>query len=342
MRCSIHIDAGYLYGALATRTTGSANRAAIKVIESALITELVAAATADSGLRLLRVLWYDAARDGIPDQHQKRIGLVDSVKLRMGRINPYGEQKGVDLRLGLDLVNLGVSRAAEVAYVISGDDDLTEAVEDAQNLGVQVKLMAVPDANGRPLSVAGNLSLAVDGILTIPASVIDLTVSRIVRPPAAVASAEPTEPTEPADAPESERPDDAKPTSHVVPKPRPSVIPPPVPAGAAPPARPAAPVPRPMPVYSTSSGMPGGQGWDRDIDPDLVEAIARSVYDVWATTAGDDERAAMLAGRPNIPPEIDRILLQDFVNRTGIYDIPTDSRYLLRDAFWVAVGGSHR
>lgn len=44
MRCSIHIDAGYLYSALATRETGSANRAAINVDEAALVRALVAIA----------------------------------------------------------------------------------------------------------------------------------------------------------------------------------------------------------------------------------------------------------------------------------------------------------
>lgn len=54
MRCSIHIDAGYLYSALATRETGSANRAAINVDEAALVRALVAIATDDAGMRLLR------------------------------------------------------------------------------------------------------------------------------------------------------------------------------------------------------------------------------------------------------------------------------------------------
>lgn len=61
MRFSIHIDAGYLYAALATRETGSSNRAAIRVDEAKLIHALVELAAQDSGMRPLRVLWYDAA-----------------------------------------------------------------------------------------------------------------------------------------------------------------------------------------------------------------------------------------------------------------------------------------
>ncbi len=98
VRFSIHVDAGYLYGALATRETGSSNRDAITVDEAVLIRDLVQAAD-DSGATLLRVLWYDAGRNG------------------------------------LDLRSMSITRAVEVAYVISGDDDLTEAVTDAQDQG---------------------------------------------------------------------------------------------------------------------------------------------------------------------------------------------------------------
>jgi uncharacterized LabA/DUF88 family protein len=134
VRFSIHVDAGYLYGALATRETGSSNRDAITVDEAVLIRDLVQAAD-DSGATLLRVLWYDAGRNGLPDGDQRRIEMLPGVKLRMGRINPIGEQKGVDLRLGLELMSMSITRAAGVAYVISGDDDLTEAVTDAQDQG---------------------------------------------------------------------------------------------------------------------------------------------------------------------------------------------------------------
>lgn len=147
MRFSIHVDAGYLYAALATRETGSSYRGGIQVDEKALIAELVAMAAADCKADPLRLLWYDAAKDSRPEPDQRRIGLLDGVRLRLGRINAFGEQKGDDLRLGLDMVSLGVNRAVEVACLLSGDDDLTEAVIEAQDLGLQVKLISVPSAN---------------------------------------------------------------------------------------------------------------------------------------------------------------------------------------------------
>lgn len=63
---------------------------------------------------------------------------------------------------------MGLARtgAASVAYLISGDDDLTEAVEEAQSLGMRVVLLGIDDKSSRIglASVADNLAFAVDAI----------------------------------------------------------------------------------------------------------------------------------------------------------------------------------
>lgn len=339
MRFSIHIDAGYLYAALATRTTGSSNRAAIKLDEASFISGLVELARADAELRLLRVLWYDAAKDGLPDSHQRKIGLINSVKLRMGRINTFGEQKGVDLRLGLDLVSVAVNRAVDVAYVVSGDDDLTEAVTDAQDLGLQVKLISVPSpVTARPLAVAMNLSLAVDSVLYLPDALMDATVTRIVNPaPTPVTPDEPTVvvPAAARPAAPSVVPNGAKvcpPGTRVGPGP----VVPPV-------ARPAVPLPTTVPaasvVWSSRTGAePVGDA--EQYDPAVIAEVARSVHSVWRASATQTEVETLHAGRPNVPPNVDRILLTDMVNRTGLADIPEWTRFELRRQFWAAAADS--
>ncbi len=90
--------------------------------------------------------WYDSARNGVPDPQQERIGELSKVKLRLGRFGVNGEQKGVDLRIGLDLVAHARNGASDVFFLVSGDDDLTEAVDEAQVNGVQVVVFAVPSA----------------------------------------------------------------------------------------------------------------------------------------------------------------------------------------------------
>ncbi len=81
---------------------------------------------------VLRVHWYDSARNGVPDARQERIGELSKVKLRLGRFGVNGEQKGVDLRIGLDLV-------AYEFFLVSSSNDLDEA----QVHGVQVVVRAV-------------------------------------------------------------------------------------------------------------------------------------------------------------------------------------------------------
>ncbi len=85
------------------------------------------------------------ARQGTPSSSQREIAALPKVKLRLGRVGFNGEQKGVDLKLALDLITQSRNKAAEVVYLVSGDDDLSEAVEEAQHHGIQVISLVVPE-----------------------------------------------------------------------------------------------------------------------------------------------------------------------------------------------------
>ena len=176
--CAIYVDVGYLLAAAATRVTGTSLRRGVLVDHPELIRGLIERAEADSGLPLLRVNWYDsgARPGGMPDFVQDEIGLLPRVKLRLGRLSHAGEQKGVDLRIGLDLATHGRNRVVDVIYLVSGDDDLTEAVEEAQGHGVQVILLAVPGQDGRPHGVARHLQRAADGLILLEVETIDQAV----------------------------------------------------------------------------------------------------------------------------------------------------------------------
>jgi hypothetical protein len=95
-------------------------------------------------------------------------------------LNYFGEQKGVDLRLALDLVGLARTGSVRTAYLISGDDDLTEAVEEAQSLGLKVVLLGIPDESARLgySSVADHLAVTVDSIMSIPEDLLNSTFTR--------------------------------------------------------------------------------------------------------------------------------------------------------------------
>ncbi|MDO5710828.1 MAG: NYN domain-containing protein, partial [Micrococcales bacterium] len=187
----MYVDVGYLLAAVATRVTGSSLRRGVQTDYAVLIEALQAQAEADSGLPLLRVNWYDAGGrpGGMPDLSQDEIGLLPRVKLRLGRLSYSGEQKGVDVRIGLDLAIQARQRVADVVYLVSGDDDLTEAVEEAQGQGVQVVLLVVPRHDGRPLAVAKHLAREVDRTIVIDPAAIDAAVRSRAVPEALVPDA---------------------------------------------------------------------------------------------------------------------------------------------------------
>ncbi len=93
-------------------------------------------------LTFLRSYWYDGARDGIPTGDHRRIGNLPYVKLRLGRLNARGQQKGVDGLIYRDLTALARAGAVERAYLFTGDEDMRESVIATQDMGVQVVLMA--------------------------------------------------------------------------------------------------------------------------------------------------------------------------------------------------------
>lgn len=219
--CAIYVDAGYLLASAATRVTGTSLRRGVQVDHTALIQGLIAQAEAESGMPLLRVNWYDSGGrpGGMPDFHQDDIGLLPRVKLRLGRLSHTGEQKGVDLRMGLDLATYARNRVVDVIYLVSGDDDLTEAVEEAQFHGLQVIIMAVPGPAGRPHAVARNLQREADGVILIAPEVVDGSVRPATIPAALIpGSGEPpaTDDVAPTDAGTTTIPDGQSPSDVAV------------------------------------------------------------------------------------------------------------------------------
>ncbi len=344
--CAIYVDVGYLLASAATRVTGTSLRSAVVISYPDLVTRLINQAETLSGLPALRVHWYDAGTRGSggPSQEQNAIGMLPRVKLRLGRTSPNGEQKGVDLRIGLDLASHGRGRVVDVIYLVSGDDDLTEAVEEAQSHGVQVVVLAVPDANGKPYAVSSHLIRESDGIVTIDSSIIDDTVhvrQRAEEPVVAMVSASVAVDGQlPHAGPVLARPDVPTPAALARPKPR-------IPAFAhhpAPPSAPSAPSAPPGPgvgrtlVYSSSSSGDSGYRTGLTADErDLIDEVCHGVVATWAATATAADRGRLLSEKPYIPSDLDRTLLTDLSARLGVYDINDEARGDLRESFWDAV-----
>lgn len=360
--CAVYVDVGYLLASAATRVTGSSLRSGIEVDYAGLIAGIVAQVEADSGLPLLRVNWYDsgARSGGQPDYHQDQIGLLPRIKLRLGRLSYAGEQKGVDVRLGLDLALQSRARVADVVYLVSGDDDLTEAVEEAQSAGVQVVLLSVPGPSGHGHAVSKHLRRAADGESPIDTEIID----GCVRSRALAEGLVPTDhdedsaddqevatadgsPTTPA-----ESPDDAAAASPVAaPAPSPTEARPSGETLAA--STPAAPTPAVFgrtratgvvlptvtvaPTWSTSTGDLPVVDKDGVFNPELIDFVAKTALDSWCRTATPDALVSLRTSKPMIPGELDRALLLDLSSRAGVYDIDDSSRHEVRERFWFHV-----
>jgi len=95
-----------------------------------------------SGLPLLRIYWYDGATAG-PSPEQVAMAYRPHVKLRLGFLNPQGQQLGVDSLIVTDLINLARNRSMTDALLLSGDEDLRIGVQQAQEFGVRVHLLGI-------------------------------------------------------------------------------------------------------------------------------------------------------------------------------------------------------
>lgn len=326
--CALYVDAGYLLAATATRVSGSSLRAGVIVDHQRLIEKLIQQVETASNLPLLRVNWYDSGGrpGGNPDEQQEKIGMLPRVKLRLGRLSYGGEQKGVDLRIGLDLATHSRNRIVDIIYLLSGDDDLTEAVEEAQHLGAQVIVLAVPDKEGKPNGVSKHLWREADDVQLVDPALIDDTV--FVR----------TAPTPPAAESAPSTPD----TAAAQPVPAPPSTPHPSPAEHAKPA--GLPSPANMPTKRVDRPAPTPVHIDFDkVDPAMlvtaqeeqaIGQVTEAVAKTWMRTASPSEREHLLQRKPSIPPELDRALLVDLSGRLGAYEISEPVRFRLRTKFW--------
>jgi len=115
-RYAIMIDVGYIYAAAGELLFSAASRREYRVDADKLIQALTRHADDKIRGELLRVYWYDAARDRVPTIDQRVIAQMAWVKLRLGNLNARGQQKGVDAQIRADMEAL--ARQGEDAPVV--------------------------------------------------------------------------------------------------------------------------------------------------------------------------------------------------------------------------------
>lgn len=60
------------------------------------------------------------------------------------------EQKGVDMRIGLDIANYAVNRTVDRIILITGDTDCLPAMKQARTMGLQIVLVSFPGVRVAP------------------------------------------------------------------------------------------------------------------------------------------------------------------------------------------------
>ena len=247
------VDVGYIYAAAGELLLGTSSRRDFRVDAVPLINAI--SKHADELVRgeLLRVYWYDAARDRVPTIDQRVIAQMPMVKLRLGNLNARGQQKGVDAQIRADMEALARHRAITDAILVAGDEDMAPAVEAAQAYGVRVHLWGIEPPYGT--NQAERLVWESDTVEILDSAFVKPYFTR--QPASVVESAQPEEPTAGA------VPSPAQLFGDRVPRPAVKPAHPPYPGGplhgaAVPGAVPGGPVPHAPAAASTATGRPRG------------------------------------------------------------------------------------
>lgn len=147
-RVAVFVDAGYLFAQGSVELCGAKlTRARVTLDYEGVVAALKAFAEETSSLSLLRIYWYDGTSQGPTSQH---IALAEqtNVKVRLGFVNSFGQQKGVDSLIVTDMITLARNRAMAACVLLSGDEDLRVGVQQAQEYGVRVHLLGIKPARG--------------------------------------------------------------------------------------------------------------------------------------------------------------------------------------------------
>jgi uncharacterized LabA/DUF88 family protein len=303
-RYAVLIDAGYLYAAAGSLLLGTTARKEFRVDAEQLIGALSKLAGQRLRGELLRVYWFDAAKDRVATVDQRVIAPLPYVKLRLGNLNSHGQQKGVDAQIRAELETLGRHRAINDAALLAGDEDMVPAVEAAQAYGVRVHLWGVEPPFGT--NQAERLIWESDTVEIISGEFLRPYFTRVTPPPV----------TKPAGA---QIPNPAQVFADRAPARRSGKH-----SGAS--GKPAA-------AAAAGGSANGKLGPDRQ---DMLE-VGEYVAQKWILTRGRDNIRDLLPG-PELPKVIDKELLIEAERELGHSLRPyQEGRTWLRDGFWSRV-----
>ncbi|MGI9009049.1 MAG: NYN domain-containing protein [Streptosporangiaceae bacterium] len=320
-RYAIMVDVGYIYASAGELLFSAASRREYRVDADRLIAALIKQADEQVRGQLLRVYWYDAARDRVPTFDQRVIAQMPLVKLRLGNLNARGQQKGVDAQIRADMEALARHRAITDAILVAGDEDMVPAVEAAQAFGVRVHLWGVEPPYGT--NQAERLVWESDTVEVLERGFIDPYFNPQPGSEAAPAAAHGALPARPEQAAAAAAAGIA--VGHIT-------------------------APSPAQLFGdrnlfrshkANSALHASAGHlaASRLGPsrERVEEAGEHVAQKWILTRGEDNIRDLLPG-PILPPVIDKELLVDAEKELGLsLRSYQEAREWLRDAFWSRV-----
>jgi uncharacterized LabA/DUF88 family protein len=343
-RYAIMVDVGYIYASAGELLFGAASRREYRVDADKLIQALTRHADEQVRGELLRVYWYDAARDRVPTIDQRVIAQMPWVKLRLGNLNARGQQKGVDAQIRADMEALARHRAITDAVLVAGDEDMVPAIEAAQAYGVRVHLWGIEPPYGT--NQAERLVWESDTVEVLERSFIEPFFARqLLAEPAASATGAGRGDASAADVAVPDAgglaqagsgpgglgpggPGRGSPAGYAAPSPAQVFGERHAPRQPARPGHPAT-----VPYVSAAAAAAARRGPDKE----RVEEAGEHVAQKWILTRGEDNIRDLLPG-PILPPVIDKELLVDAEKELGLSLRPyQEAREWLRDAFWARV-----
>ena len=341
------VDAGYLYACAGRLVLQTTTRRDFRVDTAGFVAALIEAAAERLPGRLLRVYWFDAAKDRVPTVEQRAVAQLAGVKLRLGNLNHVGQQKGVDAQIRADLEALSRNHAITDAILLAGDEDMLPATEVAQSWGVRLHLWGIEPPYGS--NQAERLVWEADELHQLD--------EEFCRPFVHRSDAVRTVPPGPGPAlPGAGLPGAGMPGAGMpggIPRPvDPAARPIPTPLAMAPqaalpvvavgpaalPAPDADPAPPPGPVRATPIVLPS-QVRPVPLAPTLdlarVEEIGEAIAHRWLYQRGRDNLGDLLPDAPRLPTVIDRDLLVEAESELGsTLRGSEEARRKLRDSFW--------
>lgn len=145
-RFAVFIDAAYVFAQGGAALAGCRQERTDLFLDApSAVSELkfIAASRAPNS-SLLRIYWYDGAgAGGHFTSDQALLARSDDVKVRLGFVNTFGQQKGIASLIASDLIELARHRAIHDAVLLSGEDDMRVGVQIAQSYGVRVHLLSI-------------------------------------------------------------------------------------------------------------------------------------------------------------------------------------------------------